>query len=202
MARPAQDVRDDVLNSTRQALLSAAAAEFACEGYVGANINHISINAGFAKGTIYNHFASKQVLLMTLIDETAAGHMAAIRAQVDPVGSPVAKLEVFFRAGFAFVEAHPDQARAIIHAVYGPDETFKQRVYQAYQPLFDLLIDEVLAAGIASGDFRAIDPDMTAGLIMTIYLGSCSQLDANNTIWLDPGQVTNFILAGIQREGC
>lgn len=202
MARPAKEIRDDMLNNTRQALLDAAAEEFACEGYVGANINRISINAGFAKGTIYNHFASKQVLLMTLIDEVAAAHIAAIRAQADPVGSPVAKLETFFRAGFAFVEAHPAQARAIIHAVYGPDDTFKQRVYQAYQSLFDLLIDDILAAGVASGDFRAIDPDTTAGLIMTIYLGSCSQLDADNAIWIDPGQVTDFILAGIQREGC
>jgi AcrR family transcriptional regulator len=198
MARPAKATRDDVLNDTRQALLDAAADEFAHEGYGGANINRISINAGFAKGTIYNYFASKHTLLLTLIDEIATQHIATILARVDPVQTPAEKLEAFFRAGFAFVEAHPAQARVIINAIYGPDDVFKQRVFQAYQPLFDMLIHDTLAAGIKHGSFRAIDPDITAGLIMTIYLGSCSLLNPDNTIGISPAQATNFILAGIQ----
>ena len=37
-------------------LVDTATAEFAREGYNGANINRISLAAGFAKGTIYNYF--------------------------------------------------------------------------------------------------------------------------------------------------
>jgi AcrR family transcriptional regulator len=200
MARPAKATRDDVLNDTRQALLAAAAAEFACEGYVGANINRISISAGFAKGTIYNHFTSKQALMLTLIDEIAAAQIASIRAQVDPVDDPARKLEAFFRAGFAFVEQHPSQARVIINALYGPDETFKAHVFTVYQPLFDLLIYDTLTEGIRRGMFRDLNADETAGLIMTVYLGSCSLLTPDNTIVIPPAQVTDFILAGIQQK--
>lgn len=202
MARPAKATRDDVLNDTRQALLDAAADEFAREGYTGANINHISINAGFAKGTIYNYFASKQTLLLTLIDEIAALQITTIRALVDPTDAPAAKLEAFFRAGFAFVEAHPAQARVIINTIYGPDADFKQRVFQAYEPLFDLLIYDTLTEGIRRGSFRNLNPDETAGLIMSVYLGSCSLLTPNNAIGVPPTMVTDFILAGIRQEEC
>jgi hypothetical protein len=109
-------------------------------------------------------------------------------------------LKRFFSAGFAFVEQHPAQARTIINVVYGPDDEFKQRVYQAYNRLFALIIQDIVGAGIAGGDFRPVDPDMTAALLMTIYLGSCSQLDADGKIWLGPDQVVTFILGGLRGQ--
>ena len=57
MPRPPKNTREQVLNQTRQQLLQAAAEEFAGRGYSGANINRISLAAGFAKGTIYNYFS-------------------------------------------------------------------------------------------------------------------------------------------------
>lgn len=201
MARLQQAVRDEVLSDTRQALLDAAADEFARAGYTGANINRISTSAGFAKGTIYNHFASKQALMGALIDATAEHHVAAILTALEDADSAVAKLEAFFQAGFAFVEAHPAPARVVINAVYGPSDDFKARVYQAYQPLFDALIRDVLGAGIARGELRDLDPNTTAAMIMTIYLGSCSQLDDCNKIWVTPAQVMDFVTGGLRGDG-
>jgi AcrR family transcriptional regulator len=200
MPRLRRDVKDKVMSETRQRLLEAAAVEFAREGYVGANINRISQTAGFAKGTIYNYFPSKRALMLALIDETAAAHIDFILEQVEPEGDPSPRLKRFFSAGFAFVEHHPAQARMIINAVYGPDEEFKQRVYQAYERLFTLIMQDILGAGIARGDFRPMDPDLTTALVMTIYLGSCSQLDVDGKIWLDPEQVVTFILEGLRQR--
>jgi AcrR family transcriptional regulator len=198
MPRPPRAVREDVLSETRGRLLEAAAVEFAREGYVGANINRISQAAGFAKGTIYNHFPSKRALMLTLIDEIAAAHVDFILQGVGLEEDPSQRLKRFFSAGFAFVEQHPAQARTIINVVYGPDDEFKQRVYQAYNRLFALIIQDIVGAGIARGDFRPVDPDVTAALLMTIYLGSCSQLDADGKIWLGSDQVVTFILEGLR----
>jgi AcrR family transcriptional regulator len=198
MARPLKANRNEILNETRDRLLVAAAAEFAREGYVGANINRISTAAGFAKGTIYNYFPSKRALMAILIDWTAVDHIHAIRQAVEEEDGPAARLEIFFRAGFDFVEQHPDRARVIINGVYGPDEDLKQHVYRAYQPLFDLLAHDVVARGTTTGAFRPVDPNVTTAMIMTIYLGSCSQLDTSGNIWLDPQQIVYFILDGLR----
>ena len=198
MARPRRVVRDRVLSETRQRLLDAATAEIAREGYVGANINRISQAAGFAKGTVYNHFPSKRALMEALIDEIAATHTQFIRQQIERQQDPTQRLECFFSAGFAFVEDRPEQARVIINSVYGPDAGLRAHVYEAYRELFTLIAQSVVQAGIARGDFRSLDPDLVTALVMTIYLGSSSQLDPSGTIWLNPGQVIAFIVDGLR----
>ena len=197
MARLSKAVRDTTLAESRQRLLEAAANEFAGEGYVGANINRISLAAGFAKGTVYNYFPSKRDLMLALIDQVAGAHTEAVLQQADPEQSPARRLEGFFRAGFAFVEQHSAQARVIVNAVYGPDAEIRARVYQAYVRLFTLITQDIVNAGIARGDFQAMDADLVTALIMTVYLGSCSQLDPTGRIWLDPGQVAHFVLDGL-----
>ncbi len=200
MPRPSNATRKETLANSRQRLLEAAAAEFTREGYVGANINRISQAAGFAKGTIYNYFPSKQALMLALIDEIAAIHIDFIQQQVEPEEDPSRRLVCFFKAGFTFVDQHPTQAPVIINAVYGPNVEFKERVYQAYESLFSLLIEDIVKAGIAQGDFKAVDPDITGALLMTIYLGSCSLLGPDGTILFDPGQIVSFILGGLHRR--
>ena len=197
MARPKKVDRHEVLARTRNRLLQAAAVEFAQEGYVGANINRISLAAGFAKGTIYNHFPSKRELMLSLVEQVASVHIATILEQIESDQSPAQRLLAFFQVGFTFVEAHPAEARSIINAVYGPDPEFRDRVYQAYEPLFAVIMDDVLGDGVVRGDFRPLDADLTTALIMTVYLGACSQLDADGRIWLDPQQVADFVLGGL-----
>ncbi len=200
MSRPRTAAREKVRTQTRQQLLEAAAVEFAREGYVGANINRISQAAGFAKGTIFNYFRSKRALMLALIDEIAAVHTDFFVQQVELEKDPGRRLEHFFRAGFAFVEHHPAQARVIINVVFGPDDELNARVYEAYAPLFTLIIQDIVGAGIARGDFRPVDPDVTAALLMAIYLGSCSQFDADGKIWIEPSQVVDFVLEGLRQR--
>ena len=50
-------------------------------------------------------------------------------------------------------------------------------MYKAYFPMFQLVGQDILAAGIEQGIFRQVDPVSTAGLIMTIYLGTGSQVN-------------------------
>jgi len=202
MARLGKAVRDTALAETRQRLLEAAATEFASKGYVGANVNHISQAAGLAKGTIYNYFPSKRGLMLALIDTVASAHAESILQQVALEQDPARRLECFFRAGFAFVEQHSAQARVIVNAGYGHDAEIRERVYRAYERLFTLIAQDVVKAGIARGDFKSLDLNLATALIMTVYLGSCSQLDLNGKVWLDPGQVFGFILNGLRSREC
>jgi AcrR family transcriptional regulator len=200
MPRPRQAVRQQVLSETRQRLLDAAAVEFARRGYVGANVNRISQAAGFAKGTIYNYFPSKRALMLALIDEIASAHTNFIVQQVGLEDDPAQRLQRFFGAGFAFVEDHPAQAQVMIASVYGPDDELEQHVYQAYDGLFTLIIEDILGSGIARGDFRPVDLDLAAALLMAVYLGSCSQLDSDGRLWLDPDRVAAFVLEGLRQR--
>lgn len=200
MPRHKESERHQVRSETQKLLLEAATAEFAREGYVGANINRISRAAGFAKGTIYNYFDSKRSLMLAIIDEVANTHLTFIMSRVQQEEDPCHRLECFFEAGFAFVTDHLAQARVMINTLYGPDVDFKQQMYAAYQPMFHLVSRDILVPGIAQGYFRQVDPDATALLLMTIYLGTGSQVSEEGRVWLDPEQVAAFALHALYKR--
>ena len=189
--------REVKFQQTRQRLLDAAADEFARFGFEGANINRISIAAGYAKGTIYNYFSSKRDLMTALIETIATRHVAFIKDRIDPETKPKEKLAMFFQAGFSFVEQYSSQARIAISTVYGHDQEFRESLFDEYNSLFGLLQDDVLGEGMASGEFTDMDADFVSAVLMSIYLGSISLLNPDGKILLQPDQVADFILTGI-----
>lgn len=200
MARLATAEKEEIQNETRKRLLEAAAAEFANNGFTGANINSISLAAGFAKGTIYNYFPSKRELMLALIDEIGTIHTYYIVERVETKTTPVERMGAFFNAGFSFVEQYPEQAQVAISAVYGFDPEFKERIYQAYQRLFGLLINDIVGLGISTGDFRAENADSAAALLMSIYLGGSSLYNPDGGIWFDAEKVTSFVMDGLRKS--
>jgi AcrR family transcriptional regulator len=186
------------MNETRSLLLNSAAEEFAREGYNGANINRISKNAGFAKGTIYNYFESKRALMLDLIDDIAAGHFDFMVRSVLQADHPSRRMELFFAAGFQWVSEYLPQGRVLFTTLNGPDIEFKASMFSAYQPMFKLVAEDILVPGIEQAIFRPADPFSTASLIMTIYLGTGSQVNEQGEQWFPPDQVSDFVLRSIQ----
>src|SRR6266568_4921358 len=78
-------VTTDTKQATRTRLLAAAAQEFARAGLERANVDAISLAAGYAKGTIYNYFASKEDLFLAVVEQASRQAAAASAA---PAGAP------------------------------------------------------------------------------------------------------------------
>jgi AcrR family transcriptional regulator len=199
MPRHKDAERNQVMSETRRLLLDAATIEFAQEGYKGANINRISRAAGFAKGTIYNYFPSKRALMLALIDLIAASHHQFLAEQVQQEEDPVRRLHRFFQAGFEWITRNLSQGKVMLTMLNGPDAEFKLRMWQGYQAMHQLLIDDILTPGMELGAFRQLDPGATAGLLMTLYLGIGSTVDEEGRSQLAPEWISEFILGGLRR---
>ena len=65
-------VSADARQTTRARLLAAAAEEFGRAGLERASVDAISLAAGYAKGTIYNYFPSKEELFLAVVGEASA----------------------------------------------------------------------------------------------------------------------------------
>jgi AcrR family transcriptional regulator len=184
----------------RQKLLDSAAEAFACQGYNAANINNISQAAGYAKGTVYNYFSSKEALLLALIKDVAEDHIAFIAAAVKEIAPPQERLLRFFRAGFDYVEAHPHPMQVIVHTLYGADGVAKAHLAKVYQPLFAVMMHDILEPGMADGTFRSMDVGRTATFLLTTYLGVSIPQDEEGRIFFDPQMITSLLLHGIEKE--
>jgi len=200
MPRHKEAERDKVMSDTRRMLLEAATAEFAREGYIGANINRISRTAGFAKGTIYNYFPSKRALMLALIDLIASSHHEFIADQVQQAEDPVGRLQRFFEAGLEWIVHNLAQGRVMLTMLNSPDAEFKLRMWQGYQPMHQLLVVDILVPGMEQGLFRQLDAAATAGLLMTLYLGIGSSADDEGRSQLPPEWIAGFVLEGLRKK--
>lgn len=198
MARYKEVERIEARSFARQKFITAAIKEFAREGYENANINRISQVAGYAKGTIYNHFLNKQSLLLEIIKLLGQDHLAYIAEQVFQETHPKPRLERFFTAGFQYVETHPDEAQLLVQTLYSPNTEFREPLGEAYLPMFQLISQEILRPGVAEGTFRKVDLPQYASLLMTLYLGTCSQVDANGKPLVDPNSVAEFAFQALR----
>lgn len=197
MARTSKQ-RDQSKNQTRQTLLDIAAGEFARLGFDQANINTISIKAGYAKGTVYNYFPTKHALLLALIDDFAQEHIEYLQAAIRTVDNPAARLERFFQAGFEYVAQHLHRAQAVFNTIYSSNQEQKEYGFRAYQPMIQLVVEQILLPGMQQGVFRQKELEPLVLLIMTIYLGTASQVDEQGRLWLDPDQVADFVLHALR----
>jgi AcrR family transcriptional regulator len=83
----------------RRRLLDAGLEAFGTQGYAGTTIEGLCARAGVTPRNFYDHFASREDLLVAVYDEVIAGHGAAVQAALDdPSGDD---LEAHVRAGLS-----------------------------------------------------------------------------------------------------
>ncbi len=189
--------RKQKMGETRQRLVKAAVEEFALEGYEGANISRITQAAGVATGTIYNYFPSKNEMMLAILTEIGTAHCAFIAEQIRQENDFILRVERLLEAVFDFVRANPHRSRILFAMLQGSNLTFKQHLNQIYQPMFQLIRDEILIPGMEQRIFQSLDPVSTTLMIMTFYLGVGSTVDANGETPLDFKEVAAFVLRAL-----
>lgn len=146
---------------SRAAILKAAVAEFAEHGIAGARTDAISRAAHVNKALLYYYFKDKDSLYEAVLDHVFGG----LRARVMPVleGERPARQKMLEYVGayFDYIAANPRFPR-LVQAEWmraGAKGTVRmQRVAKEYfRPIFGKLV-EVLRQGIATGEFRAVNP--------------------------------------------
>lgn len=189
-----------IKEEARQKLLEAALAEFAAQGYADANINRISQAAGYAQGTIYNYFPSKQALFEAVVGDIARQHSELILQGAAGAANPAARLERFFAAGFAFAQGLPAAAQVISAALHGADPEVRALVRRAYEPLVTFVREEIVQAGQIEGLFRRVDAETATALVLAVYLSGCSALAEGQHIRRNPRVVAGLVLEGLRAK--
>ena len=78
--------RADQRDATRRALVAAASARFATDGYAATALPAIVADASVTKGAMYHHFASKAELFEAVLSEAQARVGDAVAASAEAAG--------------------------------------------------------------------------------------------------------------------
>jgi AcrR family transcriptional regulator len=162
MARITKEARAKV----RQDLLTSAARHFAREGLGGANINRISLDAGYAKGTVYNYFSSKDELFEAVLTVGSDETVARFRARAVE-GGVRAQLRALVEEDVALVQAHPAFMKTLVRELVAERPEIRQRIQAALAPLL-AEVAALIAQGQAAGELRI---DLPADKLALAFLG-------------------------------
>jgi AcrR family transcriptional regulator len=158
-------VSAETKQATRARLLAAAAEEFGRVGLARANVDAISLAAGYAKGTIYNYFPSKEELFLAVVEEAVAQATAAGSA---PTEAPAWERLAATLAGFcAWAREHDPFARVLVRECLMGTPGLYPRVMGAEAPLVGELA-AILRQASASGELR---DDVPAELLALAIAG-------------------------------
>jgi len=146
---------------TRTAILQAAVREFAREGIAGARTDAIARAAKVNKALLYYYFKDKESLHGAVLDEVFGGLWVAVQDTLARDLPPREKILAYTGAHFDYIARHPLYPRIaqseMMSASKGKPVHLDRIVTKYFRPLF-MAVAEVLKAGIASEDFRPVDP--------------------------------------------
>jgi len=156
----------------RRRILIAARALFASQGIDATNMTEIARTANIGQGTLYRRFAHKGELCEALLKENILCFEQAIdkRFVADQNASALERLEYLINAMIAFNEqnctllsAMSDSANGVRRAEY-----FKSPYYLWTHATLARLLEQ----GIAAGEIRVVDVDLTAHLMIAALKGT------------------------------
>jgi AcrR family transcriptional regulator len=147
----------------REAIIDTSARVFARQGYHATGIVELCEANDLGKGALYHYIGSKEELLASIhdrvMDEVMSG---ADRAAAGSVGdSPPEQLAALGAELLDVIHRYPDHVWVFLHefpALTGERaEQFRERRHE-----YEGRVEAVLRAGVSSGDFRSLDPWLTA----------------------------------------
>jgi AcrR family transcriptional regulator len=159
MPRVSQDAKAEA----RRRLLEAGAEHFARDGLERASVDAIALAAGYAKGTFYNYYDSKERLFGEVIAEGARRAVARY-AEVEDSGNTRERLTALAAADVTVLR----EEEAFIKVVVREAMSFRAKTYPVIvEHLAPYLskVEAVLSDGIATGEIRSDRPSMQLALM-------------------------------------
>ncbi len=147
-----------------QEILAAALEEFVEKGFAAARLDDVARRAGLSKAAIYLYFEDKTALFLGVVRKAVAANLTAVEAMLQahrgPVGELIPRILEFI-AGW--IEDTP--IALIAKVVIAESRAFPEigRFYLKEVIGRGLpLLEGLIARGIAEGEFRKVDPALTA----------------------------------------
>lgn len=191
--------------ATRARLLEAAARVYAERGFAGATLDDVAGEAGLTKGAVYDHFGSKDNLLVALIEEYLAAEVAEQVALFD-------RDETTWKRPFSGsdrwmeeLDETPEAFRLLVEfwLAASRDERLRERVaggFEALRQMFSGFVSESAAdAGVdvSPGAWHHV---ANVALGLSLGLGMVRAADRDSTSPALLGTALSIFIRGIERD--
>lgn len=185
--------------NTREDVVRAAGRLFADRGYHGTSMRDLGKELGLLGSSLYSHVASKQDLLVEVVEEGARLFEASAERALATPGSAADHLSALISGHVDVVLDNIDVARTFLNEARTLDGEHRGRILAA-RNRYEQVFRSVVASGVSDGSFRADADSRTT----TIYI-----LSILNAIerWYNPAgpldrdalvdSITRFVMSAL-----
>jgi len=164
--------------SRREAIIDTSARLFARQGYHATGIMELCAANDLGKGALYHYIGSKEELLAAIHDRVMDEVMVGATRAVEAGGSPSQQLVLLGSELLNVIHRYPDHVWVFLHEFPALTGARAER-FRSRRREYEGCVERVLRAGITSGEFRNVDPWLTARAWFGMH---------NYTyLWLKPG---------------
>ena len=157
----AEPKRSAKWKARRDAITDTSAHVFAEQGYHATGIAELCTVNGLGKGAFYHYIGSKEELLAAIHDRVMDEVMVGADKVEAAGGSPSEQLTMLGQELLDVIHRYPDHVWVFLHEfpalTGGNAEQFRMR-----RGAYEQRVEDVIRAGVESGEFRDIDPRLTA----------------------------------------
>ena len=145
----------------RDTIVDTSATVFARSGYHATGIAELCEVNGFGKGAFYYYIGSKEELLAAIHDRVMDEVLLGADRVLAAGGSPSEQLEMLGTELLDVIHRYPDHVWVFLHEFPAlTDERAEQ--FRTRRREYERRVETVLQAGVTAGEFRDLDPWLTA----------------------------------------
>ena len=163
---------------TRATIRREACRLFAERGYAAVSMRDLADAVGVRQSGLYNHFKSKQALLVDLM----ASHMEVLLQVLDGVmagvTNPIARLEAFVQLHVSYHLDYPEDVFLAYMEIRSLEADGRDRVI-ALRDRYEDVLRGILEDGVAAGDFQIADAAVHTRMLLSMLTGA--------TVWFRAG---------------
>jgi len=162
----------------RQAIIDTSAHLFARQGYHATGITELCTANDLGKGALYHYIGSKEELLAAIHDRVMDEVMAGADRVAEVGGTPSDQLAMLGDELLDVIHRYPDHVWVFLHefpALTGE----RAEQFRVRRRAYEQRVEAVVRAGVEAGEFRDVDPWLTA----RAWLG----MHNYTYLWLKPG---------------
>jgi TetR/AcrR family transcriptional regulator, cholesterol catabolism regulator len=145
----------------RNAIVDVSAQVFARGGYHATGIAELCVANDLGKGALYHYIGSKEELLAAIHDRVMDEVMASADRVASVGGTPTDQLTMLGDQLLDVITRYPDHVWVFLHEF--PALTGERAgQFHDRRREFERRVEAILRAGIKSGEFRDVEPRLTA----------------------------------------
>jgi TetR/AcrR family transcriptional regulator len=170
--------------NTRARILDAALKAFGTRGYEATSLDALAADLGVRKQTILYHFAAKEALLDSVIDEAGSELIAVLEEAVHGAGDGWARVEAVVHSVFRLAGRRP-QLLGLLREVSRLGPPAATRFREMLGPFVERATT-FLEEGMEAGEFRRQDARLLLLATYSTVIGVATEVEVLHALGVEP----------------